>query len=48
MIELLMLGIFLALLWIGRELYLIAQLALNFVCGYENALQGRYVRLTND
>jgi hypothetical protein len=48
MFELGILGIFVALLWIGWEMHRIAQLAINFARGYEDALMGKYVRPTSE
>jgi len=41
MFELTSLGILVALLWIGWELHKIAQLAVNFIAGYEQAIRER-------
>ena len=41
MIELAILGVLLALLWIGWELHRIAQLAVNYMRGYEDGIRQR-------
>jgi hypothetical protein len=41
MIEIGILGIFLALLWIGWELHRISQITVNFMSGWEDAILAR-------
>jgi hypothetical protein len=41
MSDLTLLGIFLALLWIGWEIHRIAQLAVNYMRGYEDGIRQR-------
>jgi hypothetical protein len=44
MIDLMLLGIFVALLWIGWELHRLAQMCFNVLRGMEDRILGTYQR----